>query len=62
MLIFYINETINSRRTFLDSIHRLVPYLKKRFGDLVLLGPTEYVPPEDRDRIQSPELCVLNKR
>jgi hypothetical protein len=25
------------------------------------LGPTEYVPPEDGDRIQSPKHCVLNK-
>jgi hypothetical protein len=29
---------------------------------LYLLGPTEYVPPEDGDRIQFPKRRVLNKR
>jgi hypothetical protein len=26
------------------------------------LGPTEQILPEDRDRIQSPNHCVLNKK
>jgi hypothetical protein len=31
-------------------------------GDGDYLGPTEEVPPEDGDRMQSPKRCVLNKK
>jgi hypothetical protein len=61
----------------LDSIHRPISYLKIRcfrywilslssggtcsHGPNIELGPSVYVPPEDRDRIQSPKSLVLNK-
>jgi hypothetical protein len=57
---WYINVTT----TILDIIHRSVFYLKHsgERGWLYLLDPTEWIPPEDGDGIQSPKHRALNRR
>jgi hypothetical protein len=69
------SKWLNIAITILDIIYRPVFCLKHELSEtgfrltlsedrecLYLLGPTEVVPPEDGDRIQSSKRQVLNKR